>query len=382
MERYTWRVLATLGLVVAATALDPQQDAPLSYEEAVSSAIDFYNHEPEVAFAFHLLEARPQPEWDSLSNGVQELAFTMKETTCPTSEQRNLDECAFKEDGLVMECSGTLSVDDQGNRDILLNCETVAQEHIRVRRRIFRKIFRKVKKGIKKVFKGKRILFHLGRIPIHNGPPANLGNGYRNVVLVQFLELFISVPPSHVRLGKAVNKRPFHRKRSTAAKMDSCPWRVLVTLGLVVSTTALPPQQKALSYEEAISLAIDFYNEQPGVAFAFQLLEAKPQLEWDPWTQAVQELAFTVKETTCLTAEELNLDECDFKDDGVVKKCSGTFLAEQEVPKIQLSCDDVAQEERIRVRRDFRSFLRKLKRRYPGSWSQIAHGHGREVKIA
>ncbi|XP_063003644.1 cathelicidin-related peptide Oh-Cath-like [Elgaria multicarinata webbii] len=125
MERYTWRVLVTLGLVVAATALDPQQDAPLSYEEAVSLGIDLYNQEPEVAFAFRLLEASPQPEWESQS--LQKLQFTMKETKCPVSEEVWLEQCDFKDDGLVKECSGSLSV-EEGAPVIQLNCETVAQE--------------------------------------------------------------------------------------------------------------------------------------------------------------------------------------------------------------------------------------------------------------
>lgn len=62
--------------------------------------------------------------------------------------------------------------------------------------------------------------------------------------------------------------------------MESCPQRALLLLGIVVAATALAPPQKAVSYEEALSLAVDLYNQELETGFAFRLLEAKPQPEW------------------------------------------------------------------------------------------------------
>lgn len=63
--------------------------------------------------------------------------------------------------------------------------------------------------------------------------------------------------------------------------MESC-WGVLMMLGVAVATTTSPPppQQQMLSYEEAVSLAIDLYNQEPHIDFAFRLLEAEAQPDW------------------------------------------------------------------------------------------------------
>ncbi|KAL8164660.1 UNVERIFIED_CONTAM: hypothetical protein K2H54_001295 [Gekko kuhli] len=106
--------------------------------------------------------------------------------------------------------------------------------------------------------------------------------------------------------------------------------RILLMLGLTMAATALSPSREEFSYEEAISLAIDLYNQEPGVERAFRLLEAKPQPKWDPSLQSLQKLEFTVQETTCPTSEQLNLDKCDFKADGVVKECHGIIISDEE----------------------------------------------------
>ncbi|XP_015277839.1 PREDICTED: cathelicidin-related peptide isoform 3-like [Gekko japonicus] len=160
--------------------------------------------------------------------------------------------------------------------------------------------------------------------------------------------------------------------------------RILLMLGLAVAATALSPTQEELSYKEAVSLAIDLYNQEPGVARAFRLLEAKPQPEWDPSIQSLQKLEFTVQETTC-PPSDLNLDRCDFKGDGVVKECHGTIISEQGAPVVQYLCE-TAGEGLIRIRRDIRKG-KKIKDRgncngtcqgkpLPGGGSSIANVPG------
>ncbi|KAJ6655078.1 hypothetical protein lerEdw1_005982 [Lerista edwardsae] len=158
MESGPRRVLLLLSIATVATALAPPQDA-VSYEEALSLAIDLYNQESKMDFAFRLLEAKPQPEWNPWSQGAQELEFTVKETTCPASKLPSLQECDFKDNGLVETCSGTLAV-EQGAHAIQLDCGTSAEEHIRVRRGGFRKLKRKLKKAVKKIKKGIKSILH------------------------------------------------------------------------------------------------------------------------------------------------------------------------------------------------------------------------------
>ncbi|KAL8164661.1 UNVERIFIED_CONTAM: hypothetical protein K2H54_001323 [Gekko kuhli] len=140
--------------------------------------------------------------------------------------------------------------------------------------------------------------------------------------------------------------------------------RILLMLGLAVAATAVSPTPKELSYKEAISLAIDLYNQEPDVERAFRLLEAKPQPKWDPLIQAFQPLAFTMQETTCPTSEPLDLDKCDFKEDGVVKECSGTISPDKEAPGVDLKCDTVGQG-RTRVRRAFFRWFGKKPNKKP-----------------
>ncbi|KAJ6655099.1 hypothetical protein lerEdw1_006003 [Lerista edwardsae] len=101
--------------------------------------------------------------------------------------------------------------------------------------------------------------------------------------------------------------------------MESGSRCVLLLLGIAVVAMALAPPQKAVSYEEAISLAVDLYNRESETGFAFRLLEARPQPEWDPRSQLNQKVQFTMKETTCPTSGKLNLEQCDFRDEGHVR---------------------------------------------------------------
>ncbi|KAL8164657.1 UNVERIFIED_CONTAM: hypothetical protein K2H54_001254 [Gekko kuhli] len=151
---------------------------------------------------------------------------------------------------------------------------------------------------------------------------------------------------------------------------------ILLMLGLAIAATAVSPTQEELSYEEAVSMAIKLNNQDPDVEWAFRLLEAKPQPEWDPSIQSLQELEFTVQETTCPPSEQLNMDKCNFKANGVVKKCHGTIFSEQGAPVVQYLCE-MAGEGHTRVRRGSRKVVRcrwlcRIKKPLPGGGSHIA----------
>ncbi|XP_066483519.1 uncharacterized protein [Tiliqua scincoides] len=396
MESYPWRALLLLGIVVAATALAPPREA-VSYEEALTLAVDLYNQESETGFAFRLLEAKPQPEWNPLSQGVQELEFTVKETTCPAKELPSLQECGFMDNGRVQTCSGTLAV-EQGAHVIQLDCDTTAEEHIRVRRGGFRKLKRKLKKAIKK---GLKRIFAPHPVHLPQGPGgrpmghfvSTAGQGedpQREIPEDSACEG--SSPESHMHLVLTTGARDCirgaflrletSRLLSQPLRMESCPQRTLLLLGIVVAATALAPPQKAVSYEEALSLAVDLYNRELETGFAFRLLEAKPQPEWDPWSQVNQKVHFTMKETTCPTSVGLSLERCNFKDDGVVEECYGTFSVQQRAAEFHCEHEDSA---RIRVRRNATgNFIQKIKNKLfrPGSRSLIAQrGHGRNGNV-
>ncbi|XP_007442672.1 cathelicidin-related peptide Oh-Cath-like [Python bivittatus] len=155
--------------------------------------------------------------------------------------------------------------------------------------------------------------------------------------------------------------------------MEIHPGRILLVLSLVVRGSVWAVEGEILSYDAALSLAVNLYNQESGWDVVFQLLEAKPQPEWDPSSKARQKLDFTLKETTCPTSQNLNLEVCDFKEQGVVVECSGSSLAQPGAPIIQFSCETATQGNHRVKRNGFRKFMRRLKKFFAGGGSSIAH---------
>lgn len=160
----------------------------------------------------------------------------------------------------------------------------------------------------------------------------------------------------------------------TGQRMERGRRHLLLLVVVAAVAAAEPSPHKTLSYEEAVALAVDFYNQGSGLDHAFRLLKADPRPEWDMTANPRQELKFTVKETVCLVAENLPGTECDFRDDGVVRDCSGFFSTQQVSPIVVVSCNTVAQE-LTHIRRS-RSPRRKWtwKPRRRGSYTLISQG--------
>ncbi|KAM6451733.1 cathelicidin-related peptide Oh-Cath-like [Liasis olivaceus] len=81
----------------------------------------------------------------------------------------------------------------------------------------------------------------------------------------------------------------------------------------------------SLTYPEALEDAIRLYNEEEGVKFLYRLVRAEPRPDWDPEAEEVQSLKFSMKETVCPAIQDLDFSKCDFKEDGDVKVCSGSY---------------------------------------------------------
>uniref|UniRef100_A0A8C8ZH53 Cathelicidin antimicrobial peptide n=1 Tax=Prolemur simus TaxID=1328070 RepID=A0A8C8ZH53_PROSS len=113
-------VLLLLGLVMPlATA------QYLSYREAVLRAVDGLNQRSSDANLYRLLDLDPQSREDEDPNTPKPVSFTVKETVCPRTTQQPLEQCDFKENGLVKQCIGTVILDQvKGSFDIRCNEET------------------------------------------------------------------------------------------------------------------------------------------------------------------------------------------------------------------------------------------------------------------
>ncbi|XP_074053833.1 cathelicidin-2-like [Macrotis lagotis] len=116
---------------------------------------------------------------------------------------------------------------------------------------------------------------------------------------------------------------------------------LLASVAILIPTQALP--LSGLNYQKALSMAIHFYNQAHKGENAFRLLQTSlPSPNQGPQEQTLKHLSFTLKETMCPVMEELPLDQCDFKSDGLVKECQGSISNEQDIAAIILTCDPVA----------------------------------------
>ncbi|XP_007446210.1 PREDICTED: cathelicidin-1-like [Lipotes vexillifer] len=109
--------LLLLGLVVP-----PASAQTLSYNEAVIRALDQLNEQSSEANLYRLLELDLPPKTDEDPDTPKPVSFTVKETVCPRTTQQPPEQCDFKENGLVKQCVGTVTPDqDRGNFDITCN---------------------------------------------------------------------------------------------------------------------------------------------------------------------------------------------------------------------------------------------------------------------
>ncbi|NXD63009.1 CTHL2 protein, partial [Eolophus roseicapillus] len=162
---------------------------------------------------------------------------------------------------------------------------------------------------------------------------------------------------------------------------------VLAVLGGACALPAAPP----LAYTQALAQAVDSYNQRPEVQNAFRLLSADPEPApvsdtpqghppvippslSDPHTlvflqglelTTLRVLNFSIMETECSPSSRVNPEDCDFKENGVIKECSGPVQFLQSSPEIDLHCNDASSNPVLVQRGRFGRFLGKIRRFRP-----------------
>ncbi|XP_053915194.1 cathelicidin-2-like [Cuculus canorus] len=146
---------------------------------------------------------------------------------------------------------------------------------------------------------------------------------------------------------------------------------VLVLLGLG-GAWALPAP---LSYPQALALAVDSYNQRPDAQKVFRLLSSDPEPTPDVELTKLKTLNFSLMETECGPIARANPDDCDFKENGVIKECSGPVKFFQSSSEIDLRCVDVSSDPVLVQRGRFGRFLSRVRRFRPRiSFNLGAHG--------
>ncbi|XP_006893091.1 PREDICTED: antimicrobial protein CAP18-like [Elephantulus edwardii] len=140
---------------------------------------------------------------------------------------------------------------------------------------------------------------------------------------------------------------------------------LLLLLGLTWAEPASLTKDFNLSFPEALELATDSYNNQTKKEEenAFRVLKSEPQPDWDATLSKSQSLSFVIKETQCKTLENLTPEQCPFREEGQVKNCVGLITSDESSFSIVLNCESPKAAEHLRVRRGFKSFLKKLKKK-------------------
>ncbi|XP_066899287.1 cathelicidin-4-like [Kogia breviceps] len=112
----------------------------------------------------------------------------------------------------------------------------------------------------------------------------------------------------------------------------------LLLLGLVVPSASA----QTLSYREAVLLAVDRFNERSSEANLYRLLELDPPPKaQDQDLDTPKPVSFTVKETVCPRTTQQPQEQCDFKENGLVKQCVGTVTLDQSKDQFDIDCNEL-----------------------------------------
>ncbi|XP_061252939.1 cathelicidin-7 [Bos javanicus] len=138
----------------------------------------------------------------------------------------------------------------------------------------------------------------------------------------------------------------------------------LLLLGLVVPSASA----QDLSYREAVLRAVDQFNERSSEANLYRLLELDPPPEQDvEHPGARKPVSFTVKETMCPRTTPQPPEQCDFKENGLVKQCVGTVTRYWIRGDFDITCNNIQSAglfRRLRdsIRRGQQKILEKARR--------------------
>ncbi|XP_044533060.1 prophenin and tritrpticin precursor-like [Gracilinanus agilis] len=114
--------------------------------------------------------------------------------------------------------------------------------------------------------------------------------------------------------------------------------RSLLVLCIALATATLSAQQRrGLSDQEALSLFLRVYNRDSKDNAIFKLRESRSVLREGRRLT----LNAIIQETNCLKSENQNPDQCEFKERGLVRDCSGEMSPARLPRLIVIVCDSV-----------------------------------------
>ncbi|EDL77084.1 neutrophilic granule protein (predicted) [Rattus norvegicus] len=114
--------------------------------------------------------------------------------------------------------------------------------------------------------------------------------------------------------------------------------RLWKTFMLVVALAVVACEaHRRLRYEDIVNRAIEAYNRGQRGRPLFRLLSATPPPGQNPTSNVP--LEFRIKETVCISTTERRLENCDFREGGEERNCTGEFSRRQWSTSLTLTCD-------------------------------------------
>ncbi|XP_036049683.1 cathelicidin antimicrobial peptide [Onychomys torridus] len=115
--RWSLSLLLLLGLVLPSASSQSR-----SLREAVLRAVDEFNLQSSDTSLYRLLDLDSQPPGDEDPDTPRYVRFRVKETVCDKALQQLPEQCIFKENGLVKQCMGTVTL-SQDTDSFDINCK-------------------------------------------------------------------------------------------------------------------------------------------------------------------------------------------------------------------------------------------------------------------
>ncbi|CAH6777654.1 cathelicidin antimicrobial peptide [Phodopus roborovskii] len=109
---------------------------------------------------------------------------------------------------------------------------------------------------------------------------------------------------------------------------------LLLLLGLVLPLAT----SKTFSSREVLLRAVDDYNQQSLDTNLYRFLDMDSQPPWDEDPDTPKYVNFRVKETVCEKAIYQIPEQCNFKEHGIVKRCVGTVILNQDTESFDIDC--------------------------------------------
>ncbi|XP_074052130.1 cathelicidin antimicrobial peptide-like [Macrotis lagotis] len=142
--------LLVLGLLSLMTSLSSAQD--LRYHNLVNRFINDYNRKEKSENLFRLSVLNLEPGENNNPATRRPLSFIINETVCLKTENKNPDDCAFKENGVMKECIGVIIL-DSAQPSVDVNCDGLAKvKRLRIVEKI-KNLLKKASDKIKDTFK-------------------------------------------------------------------------------------------------------------------------------------------------------------------------------------------------------------------------------------